>query len=131
MDFTEVDLSAEDAAFQRELRAFLSEIVTEEVILRDRQTGGDNFDEGVHLALGARGLLEKEYKTGTDEGFSRVQRRIWDLERRRAHVPWVTWGDHRDGGPGGRRVRQTGPGRRGHAEGVRRHRPNVPGLHRT
>lgn len=91
MDFTEVELSADDAAFQSELRSFLSDLVTDEVRLRDRQTG-DNFDEGVHLALGARGFLEKEFKTGTDDGFSRVQRRIWDLERRRAHVPWVTWG---------------------------------------
>jgi alkylation response protein AidB-like acyl-CoA dehydrogenase len=91
MDFTEVNLSADDAAFQRDLRAFLSELVTDEVILRDRQTG-DNFDEGVHLALGARGYLEQEFNTGTDAGFSRIRRRIWDLERRRAHVPWVTWG---------------------------------------
>lgn len=91
MDFTEVELSADDAAFQRDLRAFLSDLVTDEVRLRDRQTG-DNFDEGVHLALGARGFLEKEYRTGSDGGFTRIQRRIWDLERRRAHVPWVTWG---------------------------------------
>ncbi|MCX2928752.1 acyl-CoA dehydrogenase family protein [Mycobacterium sp. CVI_P3] len=91
MDFSEVDLSPDDAAFQRELRAFLSELVTDEVRLRDRQTG-DNFDEGVHLALGARGFLEAEFKSGTDSGFNRVRRRIWDLERRRAHVPWVTWG---------------------------------------
>ncbi len=91
MDFTEVDLSADDAAFQRDLRAFLTDLVTDEVRLRDRQTG-DNFDEGVHLALGARGYLEAEFKTGTDGGFSRIRRRIWDLERRRAHVPWVTWG---------------------------------------
>ncbi|EHB58013.1 acyl-CoA dehydrogenase domain-containing protein [Mycolicibacterium rhodesiae JS60] len=91
MDFTEVELSADDAAFQRELRAFLSDLVTEEVRLRDRQTG-DNFDEGVHVALGARGYLEAEFKTGTDGGFSRIRRRIWDLERRRAQVPWVTWG---------------------------------------
>ena len=27
-----------------------------------------------------------------DGGFSRVRRRIWELEKRRAHVPWVTWG---------------------------------------
>ncbi|BBX05963.1 acyl-CoA dehydrogenase family protein [Mycolicibacterium aichiense] len=91
MDFTEVELSADDAAFQRDLRAFLGGLVTAEVRLRDRQTG-DNFDEGVHLALGARGFLEKEYRTGSDGGFTRIQRRIWDLERRRAHVPWVTWG---------------------------------------
>jgi alkylation response protein AidB-like acyl-CoA dehydrogenase len=91
MDFTEVELSADDAAFQHELRACLAELVTDEVLLRDRQTG-DNFDEGVHLALGARGYLQAEFNTGTDSGFSRVRRRIWDLERRRAHVPWVTWG---------------------------------------
>ena len=91
MDFTEVELSADDAAFQRELRTFLSELVTDEVRLHDRQTG-DNFHEGVHLALGARGYLQAEFNSGTDSGFSRVRRRIWDLERRRAHVPWVTWG---------------------------------------
>jgi alkylation response protein AidB-like acyl-CoA dehydrogenase len=91
MDFTEVELSADDATFQRELRTFLSELVTDEVIQHDRQTG-DNFHEGVHLALGARGYLEAEFNSGTDAGFSRVRRRIWDLERRRAHVPWVTWG---------------------------------------
>src|SRR3569623_2019913 len=91
MDFTEVELNDDDAAFQRELRGFLAELVTDEVRLRDRQTG-DNFDEGVHLALGARGFLEAEFNTGTVGGFSRVRRRIWDLERRRAHVPWVTWG---------------------------------------
>ena len=27
-----------------------------------------------------------------DGGFSRVRRRIWELEKRRAEVPWVTWG---------------------------------------
>ena len=25
-------------------------------------------------------------------GFTRVRRRIWEMEKRRAHVPWVTWG---------------------------------------
>jgi alkylation response protein AidB-like acyl-CoA dehydrogenase len=91
MDFSEVDLSADDATFQKELRAFLSELVTDEVRLHDRQTG-DNFHEGVHLALGAAGYLQAEFNSGRDSGFSRVRRRIWDLERRRAHVPWVTWG---------------------------------------
>ena len=65
--------------------------MTEEVIRRDRETG-DNFDEGVHLALGAAGYLEGEWKPARDGGFSRVRRRIWELEKRRAHVPWVTWG---------------------------------------
>lgn len=91
MDFSTVELSAEDEAFRTEVREFLSSIVTEEVIRRDRETG-DNFDEGVHLALGAAGYLEKEWKAEADGGFSRVRRRIWELEKRRAEVPWVTWG---------------------------------------
>ncbi|MEZ0365083.1 acyl-CoA dehydrogenase family protein [Mycobacterium sp. pUA109] len=91
MDFSRVELSDEDAAFRDEVRAFLAEQVTEDVIRRDRETG-DNFDEGVHLALGAAGYLEKEWKPEADGGFSRVRRRIWELEKRRAEVPWVTWG---------------------------------------
>lgn len=91
MDFSRVELSAEDKTFQAEVREFLAGVVTDEVIRRDRETG-DNFDEGVHLALGAAGYLEKEWKTEADGGFSRVRRRIWELEKRRAEVPWVTWG---------------------------------------
>jgi alkylation response protein AidB-like acyl-CoA dehydrogenase len=91
VDFSQVELSAEDEAFRTEVRGFLSGVVTEDVIRRDRETG-DNFDEGVHLALGAAGYLEKEWKTEADGGFSRVRRRIWELEKRRAEVPWVTWG---------------------------------------
>ncbi|KHO27456.1 acyl-CoA dehydrogenase [Mycolicibacterium setense] len=91
MDFSVVELSAEDEAFRAEVREFLARVVTEDVIRRDRETG-DNFDEGVHLALGAAGYLEKEWKTEADGGFSRVRRRIWELEKRRAEVPWVTWG---------------------------------------
>ncbi|MBP3081944.1 acyl-CoA dehydrogenase family protein [Mycolicibacterium fortuitum] len=91
MDFSTVELSAEDEAFRTEVREFLAGVVTEDVIRRDRETG-DNFDEGVHLALGAAGYLEKEWKTEADGGFSRVRRRIWELEKRRAEVPWVTWG---------------------------------------
>lgn len=91
MDFSRVELSDEDQAFYHEVRRFLREVVTDEVIQRDRETG-DNFDEGVHLALGAAGYLEKEWKPADEGGFSRVRRRIWELEKRRAHVPWVTWG---------------------------------------
>jgi alkylation response protein AidB-like acyl-CoA dehydrogenase len=91
MDFSRVQLSEEDRAFLDESRRLLRELVTEDVIRRDRETG-DNFDEGVHLALGAAGYLEKEWKPEADGGFSRVRRRIWELEKRRAHVPWVTWG---------------------------------------
>ncbi|MGB3331887.1 MAG: acyl-CoA dehydrogenase family protein [Mycobacterium sp.] len=91
MDFSQPQLTDDDLAFRDEVRAFLATHVTEDVKRRDRETG-DNFDEGVHLALGAEGYLESEWKTEADGGFPRVRRRIWELEKRRAHVPWVTWG---------------------------------------
>ncbi|WP_156685857.1 acyl-CoA dehydrogenase family protein [Mycobacterium sp. Marseille-P9652] len=91
MDFSRVELSDEDRAFRDEVRDFLGTHVTEEVRRRDRETG-DNFDEGLHLKFGAAGYLEAEWKPESEGGFSRVRRRIWELEKRRAHVPWVTWG---------------------------------------
>jgi alkylation response protein AidB-like acyl-CoA dehydrogenase len=91
MDFSRVELSAEDQGFFDEVRDFLATHITDEVIRHDRETG-DNFHEGVHLALGAAGYLEAEWKTEAQGGFSRVRRRIWELEKRRYHVPWVTWG---------------------------------------
>lgn len=91
MDFSTVELSDEDRAFRDDVRKLLRTVVTDDVIRRDRETG-DNFDEGVHLALGAAGYLEAEWKSEADGGFSRVRRRIWQLEKRRFHVPWVTWG---------------------------------------
>ena len=62
MDFSRVQLADDDQAFLDEARAFLAEHVTEDVIRRDRETG-DNFDEGVHLALGAAGYLHGEWHT--------------------------------------------------------------------
>ena len=90
MDFSRVELSDADHAFQEELRTFLSTIVTDEVIRRDRETG-ENFDEGVHLALGAEGYLAADFKPESDGGFSAVRRRIWELEIGRAHTPWFHW----------------------------------------
>lgn len=86
-----MQLSAEDEAFQQELRGFLAGVVTEEVIRRDRETG-ENFDETVHLALGAAGYLAADYRSEADGGFSAVRRRIWELEIGRAHTPWFHWG---------------------------------------
>jgi len=91
MDFSRVELSDEDTRFRDELRAFLAEIVTDEVIRRDRETG-ENFDESVHLALGGAGYLAADYRCADDGGFSAVRRRIWELEIGRAHTPWFHWG---------------------------------------
>jgi len=91
MDFASVELSAEDREFRDRLRAFLGDLVTEEVIRRDRETG-QNFDEGVHLALGAAGYLAADFLDESDGGFSALRKRIWDLEIGRAHTPWFHWG---------------------------------------
>ena len=91
MDFSRVALSDEDESFRDDLRSFLNELVTDEVIARDRETG-ENFDEGVHMALGAAGYLAADFKSEADGGFSRLRKRIWDLEIGRAHTPWFHWG---------------------------------------
>jgi alkylation response protein AidB-like acyl-CoA dehydrogenase len=91
MDFSRVALSDDDLVFRDELRALLSQIVTDEVIARDRETG-ENFDEGVHLTLGKAGYLAADFKPEAEGGFSRVRKRIWDLEIGRAHTPWFHWG---------------------------------------
>jgi alkylation response protein AidB-like acyl-CoA dehydrogenase len=91
MDFSRVALSEEDKAFRDELRALLSQIVTDEVIARDRETG-ENFDETVHVTLGKAGYLAADFKPEAEGGFTRVRKRIWDLEIGRAHTPWFHWG---------------------------------------
>ncbi|MGE2835739.1 acyl-CoA dehydrogenase family protein [Mycobacterium sp. SMC-4] len=91
MDFAAVELSDTDRAFAAELRAFLADVVTDEVLERDRRTG-ENFDEGVHLALAAAGYLERDFRSEADGGFTAVQRRIFELEVGRAHTPWFHWG---------------------------------------
>jgi alkylation response protein AidB-like acyl-CoA dehydrogenase len=90
MDFARVELSDEDRAFQTEVREILASVVTDEVIARDRATG-ENFDEGVHLALAERGYLESDYRSAADGGFTALRRRIWELEIGRAHAPWFHW----------------------------------------
>src|SRR5690606_27841748 len=91
MDFSTVELSPEDQRFRAELRDFLTRHVTAEVIRRDRETG-DNFDEGVHTALGAAGYLEKDFRSEAEGGWNALRRRIWELEIGRAHTPWFHWG---------------------------------------
>ena len=91
MDFSEVALSAEDQDFKDRTRQLLAEVVTEDVLRRDRETG-ENFDERVHLALAAEGYLAADWQDASDGGFSAVRRRIFQLEIARAHTPWYHWG---------------------------------------
>ncbi|MGV0605376.1 acyl-CoA dehydrogenase family protein [Mycolicibacterium sp. XJ1904] len=90
MDFSRLELSEDDRAFQDELRDFLRSVVTDEVIQRDRETG-ENFDEGVHLALAARGYLAADFNSEAEGGFNAIRRRIWELEIGRSHAPWFHW----------------------------------------
>ena len=91
MDFSAVDLSAEDQVFLDETRAFITKHVTDEVLRRQREFG-ENFDEQVHLALGEAGYLAADWQLESEGGFSAVRRRIFHLEIARAHTPWYHWG---------------------------------------
>lgn len=91
MDFSPVELSADDQAFLEETRAFITKHVTDEVLHRQREFG-ENFDEQVHLALGEAGYLAADWRLESEGGFSAVRRRIFHLEIARAHTPWYHWG---------------------------------------
>jgi 3-oxocholest-4-en-26-oyl-CoA dehydrogenase alpha subunit len=91
MDFSAVALSAEDDEFRRRARSFLAQNVTGEALRPEHEIGAGLIEE-LHLAMGAGGWLEPETKSAADGGFTPIQRRIWDLERRRMHVPLERWG---------------------------------------
>ncbi len=91
MDFSTFELSTEDQEFLDRAREFLADNVTADVLHHAQETG-DGFVEELHLAMGERGWLEREANGSREGGLTAVQRRIWDLERRRAKTPLVTWG---------------------------------------
>src|ERR1700739_500714 len=91
MDFSHVELCAEDEAFLEQTRTFITKHVTDEVLRRDREFG-ENFDERLHLALGEACYLASDWKLESEGGFSPVRRRIFQLEIARAHTPWYHWG---------------------------------------
>jgi alkylation response protein AidB-like acyl-CoA dehydrogenase len=91
MDFSAVDLDVEEQEFLDRARRFLATNVTEEMLRREHETG-DGFIEELHLAMAADGWLEREAKSAKDGGFTPIQRRIWNVEKQRAHIPQETWG---------------------------------------
>ncbi|MGW0044907.1 acyl-CoA dehydrogenase family protein [Rhodococcus sp. NPDC003348] len=91
MDFSLVDLAPPDREFRDRARAFLSEHVTEDRLHAELATGDGHIEE-VHRALGAQGWLEPETLSPSQGGYPQIRRRIWDLERRRAHLPMENWG---------------------------------------
>lgn len=91
MDFSAVELTDEDSQFLGRARQFLDAHMTDKALQQEHESG-DGFIEDVHLAMGAEGWLEPEVKSAKEGGFTPLQRRIWNLERRRAKVPLETWG---------------------------------------
>jgi alkylation response protein AidB-like acyl-CoA dehydrogenase len=90
MDFSRVDLTSEQQQFADGVRDFLDQVVTPEVHEHERLTG-DGFNEGVHLALGARGWLFPSWPVEEGgAGLDRVSQRILALELARRQVPSVT-----------------------------------------
>jgi 3-oxocholest-4-en-26-oyl-CoA dehydrogenase alpha subunit len=90
MDFARVKLCDNDVEFLDRIRKFLVTHVTDEVHRRERETG-DGFNEQLHLAMAADGWLSGELTSEQDGGFTAVQRRMWELEKRRHDVPFLTW----------------------------------------
>lgn len=95
MDFGLVDLTPEQQAFQQEARAFLDEIITEEVLEQERETGS-GFNHDVHMALAARGWLTPDWPVEDGgAGLDPVCCRILHLEMVYHHVPSITAGTTR------------------------------------
>ena len=61
MDFSAVTLTEAQQKFSDEVRAFLDEHLTEEVYAGARERT-DHFDEGLWLAMGAKGWLQPQWK---------------------------------------------------------------------
>jgi 3-oxocholest-4-en-26-oyl-CoA dehydrogenase alpha subunit len=95
MDFSRVPLDASEREFLDEVRSFMAEHVTGEVLEEERRTGS-GFNERVHLALGARGWIMPTWPAERGgAGLDPVRARILELEMRRAGVPSITHGTTR------------------------------------
>jgi 3-oxocholest-4-en-26-oyl-CoA dehydrogenase alpha subunit len=95
MDFSPVELSAEQREFAKEVSTFLDEIITEEVHDDDRVTG-NGFNLGMYLAMGQKGWLQPTWpKAQGGAGLDSMQNRILNLELERRQAPSITAGTTR------------------------------------
>ncbi|MGX7680146.1 acyl-CoA dehydrogenase family protein [Jatrophihabitans sp. DSM 45814] len=84
MDFSRLELTAEQQQFAKEARAFFEEYVTDEIRAESHRSG-DGFTESVHLALGARGWLMPAWPVEHGgAGLDAVCVRILELEMARS-----------------------------------------------
>jgi alkylation response protein AidB-like acyl-CoA dehydrogenase len=90
MDFSLIEMTPELQQFAKEVRAFLDELLTQDVYDRELE-GGEGFDEKVHLALGERGWLMPSWRVEHGgAGLDATSARILELEMSRRHVPGLT-----------------------------------------
>ena len=96
MDFSRVELSDDDQAFLDEARALPARARSPRTSSAATARPATTSTRACTWRSAQRGYLTREWKPESEGGFNRVRRRIWELEKRRAHVPWVTVGHHRD-----------------------------------
>jgi alkylation response protein AidB-like acyl-CoA dehydrogenase len=90
MDFSRVELDDGQRAFSDEVRSFMDEHVTQDVLEEERRTGS-GFNERVHLALGQRGWIMPTWPAERGgAALDPVRLRILEVAMRRAGVPTVT-----------------------------------------
>lgn len=88
MDFSRVELDAEHQALLEEIRAFMAENVTPEVIEHERVTG-DGWHEELYLKTGEKGWIMPQWpveKGGA--GFDRLSELLLRNEMQRAKFPY-------------------------------------------
>jgi 3-oxocholest-4-en-26-oyl-CoA dehydrogenase alpha subunit len=90
MDFGPIPLSAADLAWWDELRTFLDEVVTEDVLEHERQSGSGHNQE-LHRKLGRRGLVMARWSAERGgAGLSSLQEYLLERELVEREVPTVT-----------------------------------------
>lgn len=95
MDFSRVELDAEQAQFAKEVETFLEGVDLDEVHEQERLTG-NGFSEKVHLALGARGWVMPTWPVDQGgAGLGPVEARILELKLAEANIPSVSGGTTR------------------------------------
>jgi alkylation response protein AidB-like acyl-CoA dehydrogenase len=92
MDFSRVDLDPENAAFLEEVRAFVDEFVTDEVLAEVRRSGSKH-DATVLQEMGRLGwLLPRRPREQGGAGLSKLHAELLEHELNRSHVPMMVIG---------------------------------------
>jgi 3-oxocholest-4-en-26-oyl-CoA dehydrogenase alpha subunit len=90
VDFSLVEVTAEQQDFAKDVRAFLDEIMTQDVYDRELEDG-EGFEEKVHLALGAKGWLMPSWPVEHGgAGLDPISARVLELEMTRQQIPGLT-----------------------------------------